>query len=102
MSEAELERAVRDLLKLYGLHGFHAHDSRRSAGPGYPDWTICGVGGLIFRELKSDVGQLSPEQRRWRNVLQAAGADWSVWRPADLQNGRIEREMRAVAAGGYR
>ena len=97
MSEAELERAVRDLLKLYRLHGVHAHDSRKSAGPGYPDWTICGVGGLIFRELKSETGQLSPEQRRWRNVLQAAGADWAVWRPADLRDGTIARQLRAVA-----
>lgn len=96
MSEAELERAVRDLLKLHGLHGFHAHDSRKSAGPGYPDWTICGTGGLIFRELKSETGQLSPEQRRWRNVLQAAGADWAVWRPADLRAGRIGGELAAL------
>ena len=102
MNEAELERGVRDLLKVYRLHGFHAHDSRKSAGPGFPDWTICGTGGLIFRELKSETGQLSPEQRRWRNVLVAAGQDWAVWRPEDLRTGRIVRELQAVARAGQR
>ena len=93
MNEAELEKEVHGLIKFYGLFGFHAHDSRRSVGKGFPDWVICGKGGLLFRELKSDHGELSPEQRRWRNILLASGQDWAVWRPADLVSGRIENEL---------
>lgn len=97
MNESELERKVQELIRFYGLFGFHARDSRRSAGPGFPDWVICGKAGLMFRELKSETGELSPEQRRWRNILQATGHDWSIWRPADLRSGRIGNELKELA-----
>lgn len=96
MTEAELERAVRDLLGYYRLFGYHPHDSRRSE-PGWPDWVIVGT-RILWRELKSSTGQLRPEQRRVRDLLGAAGQDWAVWRPADLQSGRIAAELRAVAS----
>lgn len=95
MSEAELERAVRALIKAYGLLGYHPYDSRRSA-PGWPDWTIVGPGGLIFRELKSPTGRLSSDQVTWQYTLRAAGADAKVWRPADLHDGTIARELQAI------
>lgn len=95
VTEAELERAVRGLLKLHRLWGYHPHDSRRSE-PGFPDWTIIGL-RVLFRELKTDTGQLTKEQVRVRNMLQAAGEDWSCWRPEDLRSGRIARELAAVA-----
>lgn len=97
MSEAELERAVRDLLKRHGLYGYHTTDSRWSTARGFPDWVIIGRRGILWRELKSPWGQLTPDQRRVRNLLVAAGADWDVWRPADLESGRIDREMSAIA-----
>lgn len=94
VTEAELERAVRDLLKLHRLWGYHPYDSRRSE-PGFPDWVIIGS-RVLWRELKTDGGELRPDQRRVRNLLLAAGEDWAVWRPADLRSGRIDQEMRAV------
>lgn len=97
MTEAELERAVRGLLKTYRLWGYHPYDSRRSE-PGFPDWTIIGS-RVLFRELKAEAGQLSREQVRVRNLLQAAGADWAVWRPSDLRSGRIAAELAAVRPG---
>lgn len=97
MSEDELQEAVRDLCKLLGLAVFHVHDSRRSWGPGYPDLTIVGNRGVIWRELKSASGQLSGHQRQWMYRLRAAGQDWALWRPCDLHSGRIARELRTVA-----
>lgn len=97
MSEDELQEAVRDLCKLMHVAVFHDHDSRRSWGPGYPDLTIVGSRGVIWRELKSPSGSLSGDQRLWMHRLIAAGQDWSLWRPADLQSGRIVRELRKVA-----
>lgn len=94
MSEADLEAAVRDLLKTFGLWGYHPYDSRRSE-PGWPDWVIVGR-RILYRELKSADGQLAPAQVRVRNLLQAAGADWAVWRPADLVSGRISAELAAI------
>jgi hypothetical protein len=97
MSEADLERAVRDLLTVHGLWGYHPFDSRRSA-PGWPDWVVLGT-RVLFRELKTQSGRLSPDQRRVGYLLQAAGADWAVWRPADLMSGQIGRELEALRVG---
>ncbi len=58
--------------------------------------TFCGPGGVLFRELKSAKGVLSPEQKVWLAALTAAGADAGVWKPADLASGRIEAELKAI------
>jgi hypothetical protein len=65
-------------------------------GKGYPDLTLVGKGGVLFRELKAAKGVLKPEQRLWLAALEEAGADAGVWRPVDLQSGRIEAEIRVV------
>lgn len=94
MSEDDLEEAVRDMLKVYGLWGYHTHNSRRSE-PGWPDWVIVGK-RVLYRELKSADGTSRPAQTRVRNLLVAAGADWGLWRPADLASGRIAEELQAI------
>lgn len=94
-SEAGLDQGVRYLLKVHGLWGYHTYDSRRSV-PGMPDWMIVGT-RVIFRELKSEEGRLAPAQTRVRNLLVAAGADWAVWRPADLVSGRIAEELAQIS-----
>lgn len=95
MSEADLDGHVRRLLRDLRLLGYHTHDSRRSEA-GFPDWTIVGPGGLLFRELKTRHGVLTSAQSRWRYALEAASADYAVWRPADLIDGRIAAELLAV------
>lgn len=96
MSELELDKEVRRLLKSYGLYGYHTHDSRRSA-PGFPDWVIVGS-RVLYRELKAEYGKMSSEQTTVRYLLIAAGADWDVWRPSDLTSGRVARELSALCA----
>ena len=91
-----LDAHVRRYLKDLDLMGYHTKDSRRS-GKGFPDWTIAGIGGLIFRELKTQRGRCTPEQAAWLGVLEVAGADVAVWRPEDLFSGRIANELVAVA-----
>lgn len=98
MSEAELMEAIRAMVRDLRLHAFHAADSRRSWGPGFPDLVIAGIGGCIYRECKTEHGALSPEQRQWGQALQASGQRWSVWRPRHLLDGTIGRELAAVAA----
>lgn len=94
MTEAELERAVWGLVKLYRLDGYHTHNSQRSQ-PGFPDWVIVGK-RIMFRELKSPDGAMRPAQIRWLYGLRAAGADAEVWRPRDLASGRIAAELAAL------
>jgi hypothetical protein len=104
MTETELLYAITSgsrkrpgLCTQLGIRWYHAHDSRRSI-PGWPDLVLVG-NSIIFRELKSAAGTLRPEQHDWRDVLCAAGADWAIWRPADLESGRIEAELRTLIQG---
>ena len=98
MTEAELMEAVRAMVKGLGLLAHHGHDGRRSWGPGFPDLVIAGRAGVLYRECKTERGNLTPEQRLWGDVLKQAGANWRVWRPRDRLDGSIGRELAAVAA----
>ena len=105
MSEAELERQVRAILKDVAaladgrdadVLGYHTYFSKASHA-GFPDWVFAGPGGILFRELKTAKGRLSLPQVVWRRVLRQAGADVDVWRPEDLLTGRVARELAALA-----
>lgn len=53
-------------------------------GAGWPDLVLVHpVRGVLFRELKTDRGRVSPHQRVWIDWLEAAGVDVGVWRPRD-------------------
>ena len=91
-----LDAHVRRLCDDLDLLRYHTHDSRRSPR-GFPDLVVCGLGGVLFRELKTQRGTVKPEQQAWLDTLAAAGADAGVWRPADLLSGRIGRELAALA-----
>jgi hypothetical protein len=102
VTEAELLTAITNgtrkrpgLCKLLGVRYFHPYDSRHCV-PGFPDLVLVGTGGLAFRELKSQAGTVRPEQREWGNALRASGHDWAVWRPSDLDSGRIRGELAAL------
>jgi hypothetical protein len=91
-----LEAHLRKMLADLGLWAYHPHTSRRST-PGWPDWVILGPRKIIFRELKSERGTLTPEQKRVGEMLQRAGQSWRVWRPSDLLSGQIAKELTEVA-----
>ena len=94
MTEAHLQREVRRLVALYGLFEFHVPNSK-GCRPGWPDLVIVGT-RMIFRELKKAYENPSASQRDVGYKLQAAGADWSIWRPLDLESGLIARELEAI------
>lgn len=98
MTEAELQRLVAEACDRLGLLHYHTHDSRRSE-PGFPDSVIVGPGGILFRELKSRDGKLSPEQRRWGSRIERAGGNWAVWRPVDWSAATITRQLLALRSG---
>lgn len=96
MTERQLQALVMDLIDALGLVGFHVFDSRRS-NPGFPDVVAVGRHGVLYRELKTARGRLSPMQVYWLDTLLAAGQDAAVWRPEDWPD-RITRELRALSA----
>ena len=94
MTEAQLLAVVRDACRWSALLCYHTFDSRRSER-GFPDLCIVGSHGVIFRELKTDRGRLTPDQRDWLDRLAEAGADVAVWRPADWP-GRVLTELAGI------
>src|SRR6266567_6912459 len=97
MPERELQENVRQLCAGLGLFHYHPHNSARSE-PGWPDSVIIGPRKVIFRELKSQSGTVTPEQARVGQMLQRAGQSWKVWRPSDWVDGSIGRELASLAA----
>lgn len=73
------------------------HTSTSPDGKGWPDLSICGPGGLIFREIKAPKGRIRPEQRTWLMDLVRAGQDAAIWRPADLTSGLIPATLQRLA-----
>lgn len=98
MREAVLLQRCRELARLLGVLTYHTHDSRRSEA-GYPDLHLLGAGVDAYRELKTQRGRITSDQHTYLDRLAACGHDVAVWRPADLLDGRIEREIRALAQG---
>jgi len=98
MTEAQLQARMLARCRRMGLLVFHARDSRRSAGPGYPDLTIAGPGGVLWAELKSAGGTTSPEQDLWGWTLRQSGQQWRLWRPADWADETILAELAKLAS----
>jgi hypothetical protein len=95
MPERELQGLVAEMCAHLGLLHFHVHYAKHMRA-GWPDSTIIGAGKVIFRELKSEFGRLTPEQRLVGERLKSAGQDWRVWRPSDWISGAIETELRLL------
>lgn len=91
-----LERHVQELMDELGLWGHHQRNSIGSKR-GWPDWVILGPRGGIFRELKAERGTLTVDQRKVGSKLICAGFDWAVWRPSDLLDGTIKRQLFRVS-----
>jgi len=101
MSEDAFQEWVIALAKLHGWRWYHTRLSRRSPA-GFPDLVLVRDGRLIFAELKSETGHLSPEQREWMADLARVGqrlfmTDPDIvreflWRPSDME--QIERVLR--------
>ncbi len=70
--EQMTERDMQETLRMWALQNgwlaFHVFDSQRSH-PGFPDLCCVKDGRLLFLELKSQKGRISPWQRQWLTCL---------------------------------
>lgn len=102
LRESDFKVAVIRLAQMCGWKVYSIPDSRwlqprkrnsldELSGAGFPDLvlakmvevngiTLCHV---MFRELKTDQGRLTPDQERWHSLLRSAAMDVGVWRPGD-------------------
>lgn len=93
MREEDLLQNVRRMAILGGWLFYHTRDSRGS-DRGFPDVVLARDKRVMFRELKTQTGNLTPEQQEWGRVLLLAGQDYAVWRPFDWGTERIMEELR--------
>lgn len=100
MSEKDLQRAVEELAAYLGYLVFHDHDSRRN-NPGFPDLVLLHplTGRLLFRELKTEVGRVRPEQQDWLDALILGNHDAAIWRPRHLHDGTIHQQLEGTGRG---
>lgn len=99
-NEAEFRRDVVRLARK-GVWSVHTDPDlrQRMGSPGFPDLVLArgndpqfpSVSKVLYRELKMVGNYLSPEQDRWRRLLEAAGANYAIWRPTDWA--MIEEEL---------
>ncbi len=92
MSEDHLLRTVKAMATRLGWRTMHQLHSIGTE-PGWPDLVMVRDERLVIRELKSMKGRLTPAQLGWLAALTDAGVDVGVWRPADLLNGTILRQL---------
>ena len=97
MLEQDLQDAVVKLARMLEWLVYHTHDSRRSA-KGFPDLVMCHPrsGALLFAELKTATGRVTPEQDEWLRALAVRGVAF-VWRPEHLADGSIARALQRYA-----
>lgn len=82
LTEAQWLKQVRQLAELLGWTFYHPWLSRFSPR-GFPDIVLCRPPRLLFAELKTDTGRLTPDQERWIELLRACRQEVYVWRPSD-------------------
>jgi len=93
VTEADLREQVRDLAKLFGWKMQFTWLSWHSP-KGFPDVFLAHPiqKRIMWAELKSEKGKLSPEQEAWLQLLRDCGQEAYVWRPGDIEE--IARILR--------
>ena len=96
MKESYFQSQVIMLAKLHGWLVMHTRAVEIRPGvwktplqghAGFPDLVLAHqTRGVIFAELKSDIGRLSAMQKTWLDTLDLAGVENHVWRPKDLHD----------------
>ena len=93
ISEKEFQNKVVALAIMYGWRVTHFRAAQVGekwmtaiqGDSGFPDLVMAHPGkGLIFAELKTELGRLDPAQITWLRTLSAAGAEAYCWRPSDM------------------
>lgn len=86
LTEADLREHIRGLCVLLGWRFFWTWNSKHSPA-GALDLTLIKPPRVIFAELKTDKGKLTPKQKETLELLQACpSVEAYTWRPSQLQD----------------
>jgi len=91
-SEKDFSSFFEDALRLYGWRFFHqrpAYERGRprnaqTGDPGFPDYVCAKNGRVLFVELKSDKGRVSPNQRAWLDAIMPVDSPFTYVRSAHV------------------
>ncbi len=96
LSESAFQNKVIDLARLHGWKIHHTRPAQTRNGrwitpitgdAGLPDLILAHPRrGVIFAELKTEIGRLSPGQKAWVATLHDAGAEVYIWRPSMIDD----------------
>lgn len=95
ISEKDLAATVIEMARAYGWLVAGVVDQRvyaRRFSAGVPDLMMVRGKRLVFAELKSQRGKVTPEQQEWLSALVVTGAEVYLWQPQDLD--LIEEVLR--------
>lgn len=85
VTEAEFQRQVLDLARIYRWSAYHPQLSKWSER-GWPDLALVRPPRLVFAELKRENGRTTEHQDRWLGLLGGVPAvEVYLWRPSDLE-----------------
>ncbi len=70
-----------------GSQDSHRRKIRNGTAAGFPDLVLARDGRFMFWELKTQKGEMEPEQRQWMDHLFPC---YEVIRPSDLARGRVD------------
>ena len=94
MSEGAWLNEVVDYAQAHGWLVYHARPARTKKGwrtptqgdVGFPDLVLVRFDGkLVFAELKSHLGKVTPGQQQWLSALRLRWPMVYVWRPSDRE-----------------
>ena len=85
-TEKDFRQQVIDLARILGYKTYFSWTSIHSPR-GFPDLVLANPEQkrVIFAELKSDKGKITPQQEEWLGILKDCGQTVYIWRPGDIE-----------------
>jgi len=82
ITEKQFQRQVIDLARIYKWEVYHTWNSLHS-NRGWPDLVLAKPPMILFVELKTDKGKLTPDQAKWIHLLGDCNCLAYCWKPSN-------------------
>jgi len=94
VAASAVESVLEDALRTLGWRFMHQRPAQTARGwrtaltgdKGFPDYVAIRRDRMLFIEAKGKANRLEPEQLAWRDAIEAAGGEYHVVRPANLDD----------------